>query len=153
MHRSNLQIYLARFLPNVSKILSLVLTYFYRLSKGPEISQINIQIIFVFSSLWKRDSFSISDSIYTLSENGKKKLRLIYIPSTEISSSIKICGLWFVNISNSISYRVVSARIFRAISFPRIVVCILSTMSQCLGRRRWSRCGRLHFRIASHLVL
>lgn len=38
----------------------------------------------------------------------KKHVRLIYIPSAEILSFIKICGLWFVNISYSISHRVVS---------------------------------------------
>lgn len=38
----------------------------------------------------------------------KKHVRLIYIPSAEILSFIKICGLWFVNISYSIYHRVVS---------------------------------------------
>lgn len=94
--------------------------------------------------LCETDSFSISNSIYTYIEwkRKKKHVRLIYIPSTEILSFIKICGLWFVNISYSI-YSIVScrlsARIFRIISFSRIVVCILSTMSQSLDSRTVSR--------------
>lgn len=60
--------------------------------------------------------FHFRQHMYIEWKRKKKRLRLIYIPSAEISSFIKICGLWFVNISNSISYRVVPARIFRAIS-------------------------------------
>jgi len=36
----------------------------------------------------------------------KKHVKLIYIPSAEISSFIKICGLWFVNISYFPSRRI-----------------------------------------------
>lgn len=66
----------------------------------------------------RRFFFHFRQHIYTEWKNKKKHVRLIYIPSAEISSFIKICGLWFVNISCSISPYRLSARVFRVISFP-----------------------------------